>query len=163
MQICIQSWIWSLHVSIASVAMNLAVLHFTSSKMRLKKHDASMQEYAKLMHSVQEVFVQTQCIKTEGLICIYAFLCIPEPWALTKMFKTVLAGIKSNTSQRWQPMIVPARMPTSLWDCPSHQMLHEFVSNLHLWPVSNDSMFRLRVLEGPGRLPGQKDHIHNDR
>ena len=36
-----------------------------------------------------------------------------ELGALTKMFNTVLVGMKSKTSQRWQPMIVPARIPTS--------------------------------------------------
>lgn len=68
--------LWSLHVSIA---MNLnAVLHFTPSKMRLKKH---VQKYAKLMHSVQEIFVQIHVSK-QNVSCasmhFYAFLCIPE-------------------------------------------------------------------------------------
>lgn len=36
-----------------------------------------------------------------------------ELGTLTKMFSTVLVGMKSKTSQRWQPMIVPARIPTS--------------------------------------------------
>ena len=30
-----------------------------------------------------------------------------ELGTLTKMFNTVLVGMKSKTSQRWQPMIVP--------------------------------------------------------
>ena len=66
--------LWSLHVSIA---MNLnAVLHFTPSKMRLKKH---VQKYAKLMHSVQEILVQTHVSK-QNVSCasmdFYAFLCM---------------------------------------------------------------------------------------
>ena len=71
--------LWSLHVSIA---MNLnAVLHFTPSKMRLKKH---VQKYAKLMHSVQEIFVKHmyQNRMSHVHLCMsmhfYAFLCIPE-------------------------------------------------------------------------------------